>query len=76
MCRRVRWDLPGGVSNEGTSDFCHFANFHDKCLISNETVPGRGRAGRADTREAQNRVLGAIKSPAKIMGSQCRADAL
>lgn len=60
-------DLPGGVSNEGISDFYHFANFRDKCLISNEIELRYVARVNDDTRN--NRVLRAIKFAIKISHS-------
>lgn len=49
--------LPGSISNEGISDFCHFANFHDKCLISNKINSRYVARISDDTRKDRNRVL-------------------
>lgn len=59
-------DLPGGVSNEGISDFYYFANFRDKCLISNEIELRYAARVNDDTR---NCVLRAIKYAIKISNS-------
>lgn len=49
--------LPANISNEGILDLCHFANFHDKCLISNEINSRYVARISDDMRKDGNRVL-------------------
>ena len=66
-------DLPEGVS-KGISDFHHFANFRDKCLISNE-IELRYIARVNDDARNNSDNLRAIKFAIKnLMISECGVD--